>query len=103
MRSRGQVQVCSDSCGNLASILENGKKTLIILPRRIDGSCNNVDNPNWGSSHMPLVRIVGAQYADEVGEPRGTFKSSVEPGTTTGKVGHHISMMSTMEGGYLRT
>ena len=35
---------------------------------------------------MPLVRILDAQYADDIGEPRGTFKSSVEPGKTTGKV-----------------
>ena len=32
--------------------------------RTFDGSCNNFDNPLWGSVLQPLIRFLHADYAD---------------------------------------
>ena len=32
--------------------------------RSYDGICNNLGNPLWGSSHIPLARFLPSQYAD---------------------------------------
>ncbi|XP_045764331.1 peroxidase-like [Maniola jurtina] len=37
--------------------------------RRVDGSCNNLKNPNRGSAHTPMLRLLPAEY-DKDFEPR---------------------------------
>ena len=32
--------------------------------RRIDGQCNNPDNPLWGATSAPFRRVLPADYAD---------------------------------------
>ncbi len=32
--------------------------------RTIDGTCNNLENPNWGSAFTPLVRFMAPDYED---------------------------------------
>lgn len=32
--------------------------------RNIDGTCNNLNNPTWGSSEIPLTRLEDPDYAD---------------------------------------
>lgn len=32
--------------------------------RTIDGTCNNLNNPTWGSSNTPFIRLAGAHYSD---------------------------------------
>ncbi|XP_040572178.1 salivary peroxidase/catechol oxidase [Lepeophtheirus salmonis] len=39
--------------------------------RRIDGSCNNFNNPNWGKANIPLERLLPATYDDGISVPRG--------------------------------
>ena len=39
--------------------------------RSIDGSGNNLANPDWGSTGVELLRLTTPAYADGVGEPRG--------------------------------
>jgi hypothetical protein len=39
--------------------------------RSIDGTGNNVANPQWGSSGEQLLRIAPAEYADEISAPAG--------------------------------
>lgn len=36
--------------------------------RSIDGSNNNLNNPNWGKSYTPVKRITPPRYQDGVGE-----------------------------------
>ncbi|XP_047347771.1 peroxidase-like isoform X2 [Vespa velutina] len=38
--------------------------------RSIDGSCNNIDNPSWGSAMTAYTRILFPQYFDGIQEPR---------------------------------
>jgi len=42
-----------------------------FFTRTIDGTGNNVANPEWGSAGIPLLRAAAPTYADGVGEPGG--------------------------------
>ncbi len=44
--------------------------------RSIDGSGNNVDNPDLGTPGQPLLRIADADYADGVSDPAGEDRPS---------------------------
>ncbi|WP_231602728.1 peroxidase family protein [Neorhodopirellula pilleata] len=44
--------------------------------RSIDGTGNNVENPNLGSTREQLIRIADADYADGISEPAGTDRPS---------------------------
>ncbi|MCB1063840.1 MAG: hypothetical protein KDN20_13070 [Verrucomicrobiae bacterium] len=51
----------------------------IVIPgefRTIDGSGNNVENPEWGSVEQPFLRGVPADYADGVSAPSGENRPS---------------------------
>uniref|UniRef100_A0A9I3FGK9 Peroxidase n=1 Tax=Anopheles epiroticus TaxID=199890 RepID=A0A9I3FGK9_9DIPT len=37
--------------------------------RSLDGSCNNLNNADWGTPNRPYARLVPAQYADGIWEP----------------------------------
>lgn len=39
--------------------------------RTADGTCNNLANPEWGSSTSPFLRLMPPQYEDGRHEPRG--------------------------------
>ncbi|MEQ8791865.1 MAG: peroxidase family protein [Pirellulaceae bacterium] len=39
--------------------------------RAIDGSGNNLDNPDWGAVDTQLLRLTSVEYADGVSEPAG--------------------------------
>ncbi|KAL8625947.1 hypothetical protein ACOMHN_012539 [Nucella lapillus] len=43
--------------------------------RTIDGSCNNLENPKWGKSFEPQIRLLRAVYSDGENLPRITAKS----------------------------
>lgn len=38
--------------------------------RSYDGSNNNIENPLWGASHTPLLRIASVDYADSISQPK---------------------------------
>ncbi|XP_011872587.1 PREDICTED: peroxidase-like isoform X1 [Vollenhovia emeryi] len=38
--------------------------------RSIDGTCNNVENPSWGSAMTAYTRVLFSQYFDGIQEPR---------------------------------
>jgi hypothetical protein len=38
--------------------------------RRVDGLCNNLENPTWGAAHTPFQRLIGPLYADSISSPR---------------------------------
>src|SRR5262245_30805440 len=44
--------------------------------RSIDGSGNNLANPDWGSAGSDLLRIAAAAYADGVSTPAGADRPS---------------------------
>ncbi len=39
--------------------------------RTIDGSNNNLENPEWGAAHTPLVRVTDVAYANNFDSPAG--------------------------------
>ena len=45
--------------------------------RTFDGSCNNLQNPSWGSANSPLQRMLPAQYENGFNTPKGRFASSL--------------------------
>src|SRR3954470_16439570 len=44
--------------------------------RSIDGSGNNLTNPDWGAAGSELVRLVASKYADGVSAPAGADRPS---------------------------
>ncbi|EFX81607.1 hypothetical protein DAPPUDRAFT_317231 [Daphnia pulex] len=38
--------------------------------RSYDGTCNNLDNPNWGAISAPFRRLIPPDYADDISLPR---------------------------------
>ncbi|MCC9643241.1 dockerin type I domain-containing protein [Rhodopirellula sp. JC740] len=44
--------------------------------RSIDGTGNNVDNPDLGSANTPLLRVADNDYADGISEPAGADRPS---------------------------
>jgi peroxidase len=38
--------------------------------RSYDGSCNNRENPRWGSSYIPFRRALNSDYCDGISSPR---------------------------------
>ena len=42
--------------------------------RSIDGTGNNVANPDWGSTEQPFLRVSTADYGDGVSEPAGALR-----------------------------
>eukprot|EP00116_Pleurobrachia_bachei_P002814 sb/3463076/ len=55
---------CSESCG--------GSSTLGRVFRSYNGTCNNCDNPTWGSAASNILRILDAEYENqESSTPRG--------------------------------
>ncbi|XP_070492869.1 peroxidase [Chironomus tepperi] len=38
--------------------------------RRVDGLCNNLENPTWGGTHTPFTRLIGPLYSDSINSPR---------------------------------
>ena len=45
------------------------------LYRRIDGTCNNLDNPFLGAADTALVRLIPAQYEDGISSLRGDIQN----------------------------
>ncbi|XP_021378191.1 myeloperoxidase-like [Mizuhopecten yessoensis] len=43
--------------------------------RRINGTCNNLKHPKWGSTGTPQVRLLNAEYEDGIGGVRTTGKN----------------------------
>ncbi|WP_454061843.1 peroxidase family protein [Candidatus Nitrospira salsa] len=44
--------------------------------RTIDGTNNNIHNPDWGGRNTPLLRIMESDYTDEIHEPAGSTRLS---------------------------
>ncbi|XP_025408382.1 peroxidase-like isoform X2 [Sipha flava] len=69
-----------DKFGNHSTLLKNDnyiKQCATIVScdfndkyRTINGTCNNLNNPTWGSSNTPFIRLVGAHYSDGISKLR---------------------------------
>ncbi len=44
--------------------------------RSIDGTGNNLENPEFGAANIPLLRVADADYADGISEPAGADRPS---------------------------
>lgn len=83
------VIVCSDTSQcrkqllGLTSLVSSTEQKLKCNPherfRSIDGTCNNLKNPNWGAALTPFVRIESADYADDLSEPRKSQSNKALP------------------------
>lgn len=49
--------------------------------RTFDGSCNNLQNPSWGSANSPLKRLLPPQYENGFNSPVGWNKAKLYRGT----------------------
>ncbi|XP_065281622.2 salivary peroxidase/catechol oxidase-like [Dermacentor albipictus] len=47
--------------------------------REIDGSCNNVDHPDWGKTDSCLRRVLSPAYSDGISKPRLSCNGSQLP------------------------
>ncbi|ODM90056.1 Chorion peroxidase [Orchesella cincta] len=47
--------------------------------RTFNGTCNNLNNPHWGSINMPNARLLPPSYANEIDEPRGGLDQTSVP------------------------
>ncbi|CAK9811196.1 Pxd [Anthophora plagiata] len=56
----------SSTCSSSRNFICNSRAKY----RSIDGSCNNVENPSWGSAMTAYTRILFPQYFDGIQEPR---------------------------------
>ena len=54
---------------------------LTYVFRRIDGTCNNQDNPISGASNTPFTRIVPPFYEDGIDAPRGDIQAKSDKST----------------------
>ncbi len=57
--------LCVAACGG------GGGQTQTVERRSIDGSGNNVANPEWGRAGAGLMRIAPSAYEDDVAQPSG--------------------------------
>ncbi|MCA9037799.1 MAG: peroxidase [Planctomycetaceae bacterium] len=55
---------------------ENVEERLLLSAASVDGSGNNLTNPEWGSAGEDLLRIADAQYPDGIAEVAGTNRPS---------------------------
>ncbi|KAI9145276.1 heme peroxidase [Paraphysoderma sedebokerense] len=46
------------------------------LIRHYNGTGNNLGNPTWGSANTPFLRIIPANYADNISQPNGADRPS---------------------------
>ena len=54
-----------DACQNAVPTCDINAKY-----RNITGTCNNINNPFWGSANIGMRRYLPAEYDDEVGTPK---------------------------------
>jgi len=47
--------------------------------RTSDGTCNNLENPLWGSANTPFVRYLDADYSDGIQAPRAAASGKLLP------------------------
>lgn len=70
-RTRRQPAVQTEVC-EVRQLLS----AVSVQPASIDGSDNNSQHPDWGSTEIELLRISDADYADALSEPAGTDRPS---------------------------
>ncbi|XP_071090260.1 salivary peroxidase/catechol oxidase-like [Haliotis cracherodii] len=66
--------------------------------RTLDGSCNNLKNPQWGTAGAPFSRVLPPVYADGIGNPRtlATSGSTLpHPRAISNHVHFELSFLST--------
>ncbi|GJL65279.1 MAG: hypothetical protein NPIRA05_02500 [Nitrospirales bacterium] len=54
----------------------NAQNLQAFEARTIDGTNNNIHNPNWGRTNTPLLRTMDSDYTDEIHEPAGSTRLS---------------------------
>lgn len=54
-------------------------KNKIIRYRNVNGTCNNLDNPNWGAALTPFRRSIPPWYQDGISAPRTRSSTGNNP------------------------
>ena len=57
--------------GALIAIAPSASAAVSFQVESLDGSGNNVNNPNWGKAGLPYARVGPAKYTDGIGQPFG--------------------------------
>lgn len=71
------ISVDQTALGQTCSRLYRAAPCLAGQYRSQNGFCNNVQNPDWGSSNTPLIRYAPARYADHVSKPLVSSKTAL--------------------------
>src|SRR4029077_13173529 len=57
--------------GALIAIAPSASAAVSFQVESLDGSANNVNNPNWGKAGLPYARVGPAKYTDGISQPFG--------------------------------
>ncbi|XP_011161795.1 peroxidase isoform X2 [Solenopsis invicta] len=60
----------STPLGESCAAVHNVECDLTSKYRSIEGTCNNIENPSWGSAMTAYTRVLFSQYFDGIQEPR---------------------------------
>lgn len=71
LQSRGDVERRDIERRNRERAQRRGSALADLEVRSIDGSDNNLDNPEWGRADTAFVRLSHADYSDGTGAPSG--------------------------------
>jgi hypothetical protein len=66
----------SISPSNVNYAIENTQAYLESNPQSLDGTGNNIENPNWGSVNQQLLRFSPMEYANGISSPSGASRPS---------------------------
>uniref|UniRef100_UPI00356660CC dockerin type I domain-containing protein n=1 Tax=Novipirellula sp. TaxID=2795430 RepID=UPI00356660CC len=74
-RERNRHSIPDDTTRNPDTSPGGGDDPAVDV-RAIDGSNNNLENPDYGAANTTLLRVAEADYADGISEPAGTDRPS---------------------------
>jgi len=61
---------------DIGYVIDNGQTNSILDVESLDGTGNNIENPNWGSVNQQLLRFSPASYVDGISSPAGASRPS---------------------------
>ncbi len=73
--------------GSLAAASEDAQREFLIsFFYSVDGSANNLRNPEWGSAGEELLRLTTVEYGDGISTPAGQKRVSAQKSATSSSI-----------------